>query len=85
VEGSCEHGNEPSGSVKCGFSRRTQLHGVRHICRRLQRVSFRWTFAVKILCEYLASASFRCRDNVAKIWCMYAEELLWKLCVCVCA
>jgi hypothetical protein len=38
VEGPCEHGNEPSGSIKCwellngyatgGFSRRTQLHGV---------------------------------------------------------
>jgi hypothetical protein len=38
VEGSCEHGNEPSGSIKCwkflssctvgGFSRRAQLHEV---------------------------------------------------------
>jgi hypothetical protein len=38
VEGSCEHGNEPSGSIKTGnflsgytiggFSRRAQLHGV---------------------------------------------------------
>jgi hypothetical protein len=30
MEGSCEHGNEPSGSIKCctigGFSRRAQLH-----------------------------------------------------------
>jgi hypothetical protein len=39
VEGSCEHGNEPSGSIKFwkflssyttgGFSRRAQLHDVR--------------------------------------------------------
>jgi hypothetical protein len=39
VEGSCEHGNEPSGSINVGkflsgcaaggFSRRAQLHGVR--------------------------------------------------------
>jgi hypothetical protein len=33
VEGSCEHGNEPSDSIKCwevldSFSRRTQLHEV---------------------------------------------------------
>jgi hypothetical protein len=38
VEGSCEHSNKPSGSIKCwevlssrtigGFSRRAQLHGV---------------------------------------------------------
>jgi hypothetical protein len=28
VEGSCEHGNEPSGSIKRGFSRRAQLHDV---------------------------------------------------------
>jgi hypothetical protein len=38
VASSCEHGNEPSGSIKCGesslaehalgFSRRTVLHGV---------------------------------------------------------
>jgi hypothetical protein len=34
---SCEHGNEPSGSIKCGgaiisFSLRTLLHGVGLVC-----------------------------------------------------
>jgi hypothetical protein len=35
VAGSCEHGNEPSGSIKAGssltvsFSKRNLLHGVR--------------------------------------------------------
>jgi hypothetical protein len=33
LEGPCEYGNKPSGSIKCGcvtggFSRRAQLHGV---------------------------------------------------------
>jgi hypothetical protein len=41
VEGSCEHGNELSGSIKCwkflsscttgSFSRRVQLHGVSYV------------------------------------------------------
>jgi hypothetical protein len=41
VEGSCEHGNETSGSIKCwevlgrtigGFSRRAQLHEISINC-----------------------------------------------------
>jgi hypothetical protein len=36
VESSCEHGNEPSGSIKCwkffcGFLRRAQLHEVSYV------------------------------------------------------
>jgi hypothetical protein len=47
--GSCEHGNEPSGSIKCGkflaertlsFSRRTLLHGISFICVVLHTMLF---------------------------------------------
>jgi hypothetical protein len=39
VEGSCEHCNETSGSIKCSFSRRAQLHEVSQFILRSDGVS----------------------------------------------
>jgi hypothetical protein len=75
VKGCCDHGEEPSGSIKCWeileSLRSWKLlkkdlspwNSLDRICENRQHVPFRW-----ILCEWLAFATSRWQCNVARIW-----------------
>jgi hypothetical protein len=68
VEGSCEHGNKPSGSIKCwealsrcktgGLSTRAQLHGISWLVSIVSIMGVLITF----LCGYV-KCSMLCKGN----------------------